>query len=953
MTDAEKIRRDELVTRYHQLLTPAQATVAFPPLESAGQDRAVTEEQLRDGDISELPIRLGIAARRAQDSGYLYPIALDLVVGTGLSGDDALKEEVTRYSLDGLYDNRVMMGWTEEPRRGLRRHFLGLSCADDDEFRKIIGLLPAKEAVRDDDTVAAIKFGGLQNGAVAAGHDLLAGDRGVFTRITPGELMGLAVLVDVLSDRRHRVSKHVYDSREHSQRTTAARDDYNRKTTALELGQLLEDAGWAEGTNDGRAYKYERGDDAGELFEPTVTFTSAGKVYRPFDIFALDYENVDAAADDLISSGQVTVEAPQLKARQRPQVEVNQDVIALQKLVTSTLQRARSSVDSTLPLALSRQINGMHYAVVSVMPDGSAREWTITDADSLLVAAAQPVHKSDRGTSFRTGFDRNVVSGVLSSLAAPGVLRVVEAVVSEPVITKEGRIVRRPGYDPKAKVILVIPHRDRAAWATGYHVPEKPTLEEAQAAYDNLRTELQTDFLYKTATDRERHFAYLLTCVVRPTLLNGAPGFIANAYDPGTGKSLSLEMGRMLGQGHVRSADFTPTAKADDETEKRLTAMIEAGLRHLHADEVVRETPLAGTAITKATTAVDGGLGFRKLGVSELVPVAGHIISAAGNNAKLSGDHQRRWLKWDLDSTLVASVINRTGFRHDDILGWIKENRPQLVAWVHTIFLYAMQHEPEMKIPGMGFNHNWPKVVLGAMSHLTTPEGDNAAELALRGWEDSARSHNAISDEWGEFMAVLWRKLAGKTAPTAQIMTIVSGLPEAELSYLPYSLERWAAHAEGQRKQKWGETFASIANSAVVNGDVTYRIQAVEASERSNRSNRWLISAVDKNNQLIDPKTISEQGPTTPAPEWEALIAHLLAKHPDVDGYSPAALEETIKNSGLPLPPELTVSLSPSEFDRVAQGLVGRSFLTGVLDRTIDADLGPRYFVFEEGAEAA
>lgn len=760
-----------------------------------GED-AVDPAALRSD--STLGIKLG-AIGTFEDAGgrRLYPIVVNLP-GEGHSAHDALTSAVEKTGTGDLL-SRIDEGWTEGGPSGVVRYLLALTAMDDGDFSRIIQSLPNRVATVDGEVIAELEYSGV---TVVAPTSVEGGARrahrggrvGIPDNVTASHLHGIAAIIDELADGFDSMSTTVYDIREHDPRTNAVRDRWNRITPLEDVQRLITDLGWTldSDASTSSAFVYHRGaetwwlDRSSRAFSHLLGSTSTQGVVRAFDLL-IDHRSHPTAttpeelADRLVELGQISIEVQVLAARgDRPWIDkARMQSDALIGKYADAIRKARSRSDAELPLAFARTARGRFDAVVSVSPTGDQTRWVgAATSVRLLLAAAQPaVIKNDPETGdyvqeFRHTVENPIVEGVLSSLSTPGALAPLEHVAFEPVLTRDGRIVSQPGYDREARAFLMLPHRDRAKWAKHYQVPENPSKGDAQAAYEFLTTELQTDFLFATETDRARHFAYLLTCVAR-NLMSGSIGFAAVAQDAGTGKSLSLLAGRMLGQGHPGSTTFTVGGFADEETRKQLAAMLRDGGRHLHCDEVPRGATVRGKTLTETITAVDGEGAIRLLGGNDSVPLSGIIVSLAGNNFELGGDLGRRFMPFRFAYTQGGSVIARTEYRHRDLLKYIQTNRPVLLAAAHTIVLHGLQNEPSTPIQSLGFSHDWAPIVLGAMSHLDTPDGI-LSDLAMNGWFDSVSNGDETSEMWSEVAAHWWWQHGDKYKTAAELYRAIN-----------------------------------------------------------------------------------------------------------------------------------------------------------------------------------
>ncbi|EAR23671.1 hypothetical protein A20C1_03263 [marine actinobacterium PHSC20C1] len=843
-------------------------------------------EAIEDGSVFDLPVRLGIQGKILSGTGAVYPLVLELPTKDNSFFGDVLTDAATQASCEPLM-KKLNKGWSEGVATELASYWLGVKCASDAQFISLIEALPSRTATRGNKVLGNLAFGKSKDV-----RPLLSGSQGKLTSVTPSELLGLGVIIDIMSDTSDNRASG-YDIRAQAPLTNTVRDQFNRSTGISEMSRSLAELGWLEVSADGPATQYRRDGEQAELIRDICVFvtspgTTARTTLRAFDLITLDPEhagNPDAAASWLVTEGHVPPVIESLVAGgKRREIEMNQDSGLIVKAFSEAVRDARSASDSTLPLAFSMQAtSGVHQAIVSYMPSGTVRVWNEANAGTLLLAAAQPVYQTEtkKGTktTYSARIDSNIVRAVLANLENPGVLPPVEHVSTGPILTSTGRIASIPGYDRKARALVVIPHRERAKWAA-YSVPENPTRAEAQAAYEFLNLELMNDLPYATDGDRARHMLYILTAVGR-SITTGSVGFLATASDAGTGKSLSLLIGRLIAQGHPGCTDFKATAEADTENEKRLGALISEKNRFFHADEVVRGTGVDGEVITKLTTATDGEFAVRKLGVSTTLPASGVVVTACGNRVHLKGDTSRRFLPIRYAYSGVGSVLSRTGFRHPSLLEYVVGARPLLVAAVHTILLHGIQAGPSRIIPGLGFSHDWAARIVGAASHLTTEDGREVGLLALEGWLESVDASSTLSDDWAEFLVYAWRQLKGKSAEASVLRTLTTTGNADSLPILPPALSSLRFESDRAANREWGRTLGTILGSSIPVEGGYFRIDTVTQSEKSNRVARWQITGWDKAGNELDPRTSQiGVGEGTPAlsPQWQTLLATLFAR---------------------------------------------------------------------------
>ncbi|MET4705952.1 hypothetical protein [Frigoribacterium sp. UYMn621] len=894
-TAAEDLFRGELM-KAHRDLTDAGLTVAAStdlegtPLPVPAR---VTRQDLEAGSARSIPIRLGIGGKTSTPSGALYPLVVELPIDGAHTAGDALRQAVERASCEPLLQ-RLGRGWSEDTGRGATQYWVAVGCASDEVFRELILSLPSRTATQAGEISAAIRFGAsvmTSPSPTTAGSSkhiaVIAGTRGELTPITAFELLGLSTIVDELSDSRDRHAKGIHDVRSHTTQVNAVRDMINRQTPTADVARALTENGWVEGESDGFRTVFtlppvEAADDrdaaperSGELLHSTATFIANPganpETFRAFDIIAQNTRHggsAEATAEWLVSEGHVHLSIEYLAARgERVLVEENQPTDLIIRAFTEAVRAARSANDVSMPLCFSYQVGGVHVDLLSLLPSGIVKTWDDRNASTLLLTVAQLVatHENKDGTkkvTYRHAIPPAIVMGVLSALGSSAVLPPVEHLATEPILTGAGAIASAPGYDRAARAIVAIPLRERKKWAAEYSTPARPTLAEAQAAYEFLDLELIDSFCHATPVDRARHMAFLLTAVCR-SAITGSPGWLATATNRGTGKSLFLLSGRVLAQGHPGCQSFRSAEAADIETEKALATLAFSHGRFLHCDEVKRGSGLGGDTITKATTSVDGEFVVRKLGQSVAIPVSGVIPTAAGNNVYLEGDAGRRFITCAFQWEGKGSVLMRDGFRHKNLIHYIVENRPALISAVHTIVLYGMQQGPAHSIPPYSFTHDWAAVILGAMSHLKTASGVDAHTLAMSTWLASVDATDTLSEDNGELWHALYEATQGEPFDIGHFRTIAT-LPAAkggESVFLPDDLRGLHFESGEVANRAYGKHFRSLRGTSIpYEGDI-FRVQVVAQSEKSKRSRKWRFEKLDTDGRPITRPSAAEPAP--------------------------------------------------------------------------------------------
>lgn len=869
------------------------ATVNGAP---AGIDAAISA-------TDELGVRLGVFGRVKDGAAFLYPATLVMPATTSRSNYAAM-DAIRRSSCGKLFD-RLNQGWVESAPCGTTQAHILIPAASDEEFKNIVLSLPSRKADSlDGKTIAELKFGASTPVSPSGNGDdqyaLTFGERGMPARVTPSELQGIGVVLDEMATARDRNASNWYDIREHDARTNLVRDRYNRAQTVFDMRRQLLVSGWEElSTEDSEVTHFKTGGNVGDLHADIKVFVTTEEDsdkplrYRAFDLIVKQAENsedddlrhstgtAERAAEWLVGAGQVAVDIEFIAAGgELVQIDSGDETHVIKEQFAQAIRNARSSFDAQTPLAFLKTVDGHPEGVISITSSGIVQHWNKQNGAGLLQGAGAFVKVVGTGDKQRTlpvhTIPTSIVDAVMAALLTPGVLAPIETIASEPIITASGYVASEHGYDARASAFINLPYRDRARWARDYTVPDRPSKEQVQAAYKFIDEELLSDFCYATATDRARHLSYLLTCVGR-TFTNGSIGFLANARDRGTGKSLALAIGRLVAQGNPSSQSFESGNDANEETRKQLAAALHNGQRFFHCDEIPRGWAIKGRQITAAITAIDGESQIRLLGGNTGVTLAGMIITLAGNAVELGDDSNRRFSTIHLAWTGAGSPVSRKGFRHRSLVGFINQNRPQLLAAAHLILLYSLQNEPTREIDSMGLTHNWPQRILGALSHITAEDGRDLAEVALDGWIGEVEESDEMGEQWGPLFAHLWMLKGDKLIDAEQIRTTSKTVLAAgdNPPYLP-SVLGMITGSERTVITQWGRYLKSTAGGTIPFEGINYRL--ISAGKKGKHAQKYTMEAYHDETKLVAGRPLPDCRDEEEIAEAAAEAAAIAAK---------------------------------------------------------------------------
>ncbi len=245
-------------------------------------------------------------------------------------------------------------------------------------------------------------------------------------------------------------------------------------------------------------------------------------------------------------------------------------------------------------------------------------------------------------------------------------------ITTTPFMRRDGVIVSTPGFDPVSGYLFI---DDGTKWEP---VPEYPTHEQVMAAVDQLR-EVVCDFPFEKPEHQSAWLAGVLSTVGRPAIDGPVPMLWMDGNRRGTGKSQLPRLISAIACGH----DPTEISYSSDEKEleNRLASVLLAGDRIAVFDNATGSlrNPVLDRFLTSTV------FGVRRFHAQELMKLLNNtVLAVTGNNLILRGDLSRRILRVRL-VTPLERPDKRNDFRHPDLFGFVKNNRPRLFAAALTI----------------------------------------------------------------------------------------------------------------------------------------------------------------------------------------------------------------------------------------------------------------------------
>jgi hypothetical protein len=240
-------------------------------------------------------------------------------------------------------------------------------------------------------------------------------------------------------------------------------------------------------------------------------------------------------------------------------------------------------------------------------------------------------HQNEKGVAVKDDPPPKVIRALLSMQNKRG-LNLLDAVVTAPILRKDGSVIETLGYDAKSRIYIDLNESLRP-------IPKDLSIEQVSEALEILMYPFK-DFAFCSHLDRSIILSALLTACLRP-VLDTAPGFGFDAPVQGSGKSLLAACVGMLATGVAPTVWPHTSSRDDEEVRKRIFTALRSGERAIIWDNVTGTFDSASLA----SALTSPNFTDRVLGKSESLTVPNRaIFMMTGNNLCLAGDMPRRIL---------------------------------------------------------------------------------------------------------------------------------------------------------------------------------------------------------------------------------------------------------------------------------------------------------------------
>ncbi|HNO79737.1 MAG TPA: hypothetical protein PKN33_16950 [Phycisphaerae bacterium] len=311
-------------------------------------------------------------------------------------------------------------------------------------------------------------------------------------------------------------------------------------------------------------------------------------------------------------------------------------------------------------------------------------------------------------------------------------------IITCPTFSPDGGLITGQGYDVASGLWH---HRTLTDLPP---VPDEPSGDDIESAR-KLLLDILADFPFIDQASRAHAFALFLLPFVRSLISGPTPCHGVDAPTAGTGKDLLVKAATYPALGYDVGA--TTTAKDPDEWRKKITSLLIGGC------PVVLWGNVAYRLDSEHLAAVLTDVSWRDrlLGQSREVTLPNRAIwVATGNNLSFTKELARRivWIRLDAK---VEAPESRKGFRHANLIQYVRDHRTRLVHAALTLVQAWLAAGRPAGTQVMGSFESYTAVmggildVVGVRGFLT-----NADELRQRG--------DTETSEWRAFILSWWRR---------------------------------------------------------------------------------------------------------------------------------------------------------------------------------------------------
>jgi hypothetical protein len=303
---------------------------------------------------------------------------------------------------------------------------------------------------------------------------------------------------------------------------------------------------------------------------------------------------------------------------------------------------------------------------------------------------------TEKSPSRAAALQRRYIDALMSLSAGVSKMPEVRAVVTTPMVAKNGYVMAGVGLDRGTKLVYRIEPMLLACLPSEEELTEEHVREALQWLLEKWLVDVNADMSSKLQAVMNA-----LSKIER-VLLRERPAWFFTAGHRGGGKTTLIGMINIAVFGRPTAA----AAWSDNEEERRkaLFSYLRQGVASICWDNIPRGTQISSAAIEKALTSPETSDRILGESNSETVPST-TIQDFTGNNIDSKGDMTSR--RFRIVINVDRPDPENREFAHPDPIGWTIRHRSEILKRLYTILIYGCRSRPADQVAKTRFKDWW------------------------------------------------------------------------------------------------------------------------------------------------------------------------------------------------------------------------------------------------------
>jgi Primase C terminal 2 (PriCT-2) len=401
--------------------------------------------------------------------------------------------------------------------------------------------------------------------------------------------------------------------------------------------------------------------------------------------------------------------------------------------------------------------------------------------------------KNDWGTHVDPSL--NVIGDALSTHKPP--LPELTQVVSIPIVTSEGRLIAKPGYDTESGVFYA------AEPGCLPKINSDASKDDALEALKWLEEEILVDFPFADEASKAAAISIAILPFVRQLINGQTPLYLLEKPAAGTG---ATTLGLALCYPFMgKEIPVTTWTSNEEERRKQITAHLASGGGPIFYDNM--SGYVNSDVLASALTSQNWSDRILSTSKQAEFPINATWL-ATGNNPEFHAQILRRIASIRLVS-LMEDPSQRTNWRHADLIHWISTHRKEYVEAILTIVMaWLNEGMPEFQGKPLASYVSWSSVMGGILQFVDVPGFLENIDLKKAAMDNESQVIREFIEAW-------WEEFHGEAKTPTDIVTDFSAMEAAG---------NWDAPTRQGQVSKVGRWMAHLKDRVYVIGTTTVQV---------------------------------------------------------------------------------------------------------------------------------